>query len=293
MSLGGNLQYLRKKENITQEQLAERLEVSRQTISKWESDTSYPEMDKILILCEMFGCSMDALLRGNVEEFSQEDKEIYESHMNDFSQKIAGSVCAIIVGAGLSALAEGMGFGEPIQALVFFSMLIVAVVILVVTGIQHSEFCRRYPVVHIVYSEEEQGAAAGKFSVRMGVGIGGILFGLLWSGVTDGMQLEEGILGGIFLIIVAVGVWFLIYGGMQKEKYDIEKYNRENNPTEEEKRRSEKTGAYCGCIMIFATIVYLLLGFLADVWEIAWVAYVVGGLLCGITAVGLNILDRK
>ncbi len=64
MSFGGNLQYLRKKECITQEQLAERLEVSRQTVSKWESDISYPEMDKILVLCEMFGCSMDALLRG-------------------------------------------------------------------------------------------------------------------------------------------------------------------------------------------------------------------------------------
>ena len=48
MSLGENLQFLRKKAEITQEQLAEQLEVSRQSVSKWESDTAFPEMDKIL-----------------------------------------------------------------------------------------------------------------------------------------------------------------------------------------------------------------------------------------------------
>ena len=61
MSLGQNLQFYRKRKNITQEQLAEQLCVSRQTISKWEADASYPEMEKILQLCEMFGCSMDTL----------------------------------------------------------------------------------------------------------------------------------------------------------------------------------------------------------------------------------------
>ena len=50
MSLGENLQFLRKKNNITQEQLAEQLDVSRQSVSKWESDSSYPEMDKLLQL---------------------------------------------------------------------------------------------------------------------------------------------------------------------------------------------------------------------------------------------------
>lgn len=42
MSLGENLQFLRKRENMTQEQLAEALEVSRQSVSKWESDSTYP-----------------------------------------------------------------------------------------------------------------------------------------------------------------------------------------------------------------------------------------------------------
>ncbi len=223
-----------------------------------------------------------------MEEFSQEDKELYETHMNDFIRKMSGTVCAIIAGAGLTALAEGFGFGESVQILLFFSVLIVSVVLMVVTGIQHSEFCRRYPVMHVVYTEEEQEMAARKFPVRIGTGIGLILFGVLWGGVTESLQSLEEIMGGVFLIFVAAGVWFLIYGGMQRDKYDIEKYNRENNPTEEQKRRNERVGAYCGCIMILATMVYLLLGFLAGAWRTAWVVYVAGGLLCGVAAIVLG-----
>ncbi|MDE7036107.1 MAG: helix-turn-helix domain-containing protein, partial [Eubacteriales bacterium] len=51
MSFGENLQYYRSEGGLTQEQLAERLEVSRQSVSKWESDASFPEMDKLLVMC--------------------------------------------------------------------------------------------------------------------------------------------------------------------------------------------------------------------------------------------------
>ena len=67
MSLGQNLQFLRTmNRNMTQEELAERMKVSRQTVSKWELDTMYPEVDKILELCDFFSCSVDALLRENM-----------------------------------------------------------------------------------------------------------------------------------------------------------------------------------------------------------------------------------
>ena len=58
MSFGENLQFYRKRKDITQEQLAEQLDVSRQTVSKWESGSSYPEMEKILQLCDLFECPM-------------------------------------------------------------------------------------------------------------------------------------------------------------------------------------------------------------------------------------------
>ena len=66
MSLGKNIQYLRKQKNITQEQLAEMMSVSRQTISKWEADEIIPELKKLIALSDMFSwiCSCLYLTRG-------------------------------------------------------------------------------------------------------------------------------------------------------------------------------------------------------------------------------------
>ena len=63
MSLGSKLAEERRRNNMTQEQLAERLGVSRQAVSRWESDTAYPETDKIGRMAALFGVSCDYLLR--------------------------------------------------------------------------------------------------------------------------------------------------------------------------------------------------------------------------------------
>ncbi|MBQ6349158.1 MAG: helix-turn-helix transcriptional regulator [Clostridia bacterium] len=71
MSFGRNLQYLRQlSAGMTQEILAEKLNVSRQTISKWEMDAANPEMDKALELCRMFNCSLDNLFREEMDQRS-------------------------------------------------------------------------------------------------------------------------------------------------------------------------------------------------------------------------------
>lgn len=62
MSFRENLQYLRGTRNMTQEQLAMLLGVSRQAISKWESEKAYPEMDKLLMICDLFGVTLDDLV---------------------------------------------------------------------------------------------------------------------------------------------------------------------------------------------------------------------------------------
>ena len=68
MKLGTNLQYLRKIHGgMTQERLAERMGVSRQTISKWENGEVYPELDKLLELSKLFSCTLDALLKEDME----------------------------------------------------------------------------------------------------------------------------------------------------------------------------------------------------------------------------------
>lgn len=67
MNFAKNLQILRKMTNMTQEELAERMDVTRQTVSKWEIGTALPEVDKLVALCEMFNCSIDQLLRDNMD----------------------------------------------------------------------------------------------------------------------------------------------------------------------------------------------------------------------------------
>ena len=71
MSFGRNLQYLRRlSTGMTQEALAEQLNVSRQTISKWEMDAAHPEMEKALELCRIFNCSLDNLFRDEMDQHS-------------------------------------------------------------------------------------------------------------------------------------------------------------------------------------------------------------------------------
>jgi len=64
MSFGGNLLALRKSKNISQEEIGGQINVSRQTISKWELDETTPEMEKIILLSEIFNVSIDELIKG-------------------------------------------------------------------------------------------------------------------------------------------------------------------------------------------------------------------------------------
>lgn len=70
MTLGNKLAKLRREHNFTQEQLAELLGVSRQAVSRWESDTAYPETEKLIRLGKLFHCSMDYLLLDEIQEDS-------------------------------------------------------------------------------------------------------------------------------------------------------------------------------------------------------------------------------
>lgn len=66
MGLGSNIQFLRKQKRITQEQLAEHMGVSRQTVSRWESEEVIPELGKLVEMCSLFSCKLDALVREDI-----------------------------------------------------------------------------------------------------------------------------------------------------------------------------------------------------------------------------------
>ena len=85
MSLGKNLQYLRQLSgNMTQEALAEKLNVSRQTISKWESDAANPEMEKAFELCKIFNCSLDNLFREDMDKRSDKYSDLRVEEVKGF-----------------------------------------------------------------------------------------------------------------------------------------------------------------------------------------------------------------
>lgn len=74
MSLGERLYELRKKKGLSQEEVAEKLNVTRQSVSKWETDESKPDFDKIVPICELYEISTNELLSGTQEE--KEEKEV-------------------------------------------------------------------------------------------------------------------------------------------------------------------------------------------------------------------------
>ena len=89
MTLGEKLSKLRKEYNYTQEQLADILGVSRQSISKWESDIAYPETDKLLKLGKLYHCSMDYLLNEDItkKEGTQPTEKIWDIFKNQIHER--------------------------------------------------------------------------------------------------------------------------------------------------------------------------------------------------------------
>lgn len=94
MKLSENLKRIRKDNNLSQEQLAEKLSVSRQAVSKWESGQSYPEMDKVLLICKLFNYNIDELMNENVKEVDEnkQSKNNINKYIEDFFDYITKTV---------------------------------------------------------------------------------------------------------------------------------------------------------------------------------------------------------
>ena len=76
MKFGDNLRQIRKDKKMSQEQLAEKVNVTRQSVSKWENGESYPEMNNILELCKIFNCKLNDLVHTDMTDISSLDEDI-------------------------------------------------------------------------------------------------------------------------------------------------------------------------------------------------------------------------
>lgn len=285
MSLAENLQYLRAREGVTQEQLAERLDVSRQSVSKWESSASYPEMDTLLKLCDMFQVDMDTLLRGSVEQSLSEDSAGYDRFMTLYARKIAGGVSAIVGSVALWSFLSALGLSEMLGAAMMLLVIAAAAVVFIASGMEEEHFRKKHPVIPDFYTESQKERFHRRYIWYIAGGVGAILLGVVMMVLAFTVLPErepyESCMGAVFLIIVACAVYFLIYGGMLEDKYNIAKYNRQNNPTPEDKERRRRAVTACALIMILATAVFLFAGLAYNKWDWVAIIYPVGGVLCG------------
>ncbi len=304
MSLGENLQYLRKRDNITQEQLAEQLEVSRQSVSKWESDTTYPEMEKLFQLCQIFHCSIDDFVQGTIKDVNLEEKKEYDRHMNEFSKFISLGVGLIFLGICSMFFIYGCNFfvgrGEVIReefsTMILLVFLTISVAILIIAGIQHSDFIKKHPIVENFYSQNEIDAFNKKFSIMIAAGVSAILIGIIIIMGLDAAypQIDyyeylESLESSFFMFCIMIGVTVIVYASLQKSKYNIDEYNKEHDINSREYKKSEQKSRACGCIMLISTIIYLLFGFIRGGWGMPYVViFAVGGICCAIASIIIN-----
>ena len=98
MKFGENLKLIRKSKSMSQEDLAEAVNVSRQSVSKWETGDAYPEMNNILELCKIFNCTINDLVHANMSDIDSLDEEIVMNvvKFNDEKQKKVKSLSNVI-----------------------------------------------------------------------------------------------------------------------------------------------------------------------------------------------------
>ena len=126
MNLADNLKKIRKDNNLSQEQLAEKLNVSRQSVSKWESGQSYPEMDKVIQICSLFNLNINELINENISEVnevkeSQNRTNKYISSFFDYITKVVDMFTSMKFGQILKCLFE--------QAFIILILFIVGLII--------------------------------------------------------------------------------------------------------------------------------------------------------------------
>ncbi|MCI7472106.1 MAG: helix-turn-helix domain-containing protein [Clostridiales bacterium] len=300
MSFGMNLQFLRDRAGMTQEGLAEALQVSRQSVSKWESDTSFPEMEKLMVLCELFHTDLDTLLRGDVREHYHTDAAGYDRFMNWFSNWIAIGVGLIILSVGGSlALYGSTGLPENWMAAALISGIGVAVAILVIAGMRYDRFEKEHPVLQDFYTQEQRERFLNRYPFLIALPIVGFFLAVVWLVLLgDSAELmgerAEAKLAAVFLAIIALGVAVLVWAGLRRSKYNIENWNKEHDPSPEAVARRKKVGKVCGAIMITATVIYMIVGFGSMAmegdygdswgWRWGWIVYPIAGVICALVS---------
>ncbi len=312
MILADKIIDLRKKAGWSQEELAEKLGVSRQSVSKWEGAQSIPDMNKILQLSELFGVSTDYLLKDSMEAaetvpsqdtdaedatfVSMEEANAFLSYKAESAPRIAlGVLLCILSPIALILLGGAQESGRlaitemqaaMIGLIVLLLMVAGAVLLFVLTGMKGSKFeyleknalDTAYGVSGMVRERMQREESDHTRSIAVGVVLCVLaaipLFVLLlWRGEDE----FYGVLGvSAILTLAGIGVHILVKASIPWEGYRM--LLEEGDYTRDRKRTNRQ---YAGIYWCIVTAAYLAVSFLTNRWDMTWIIWPVAAVLFG------------
>ena len=297
MSLNQNLRILRKSHGLSQEDFADKLDVSRQAVSKWESGEAYPETEKIIAICDLFNCNMDDLVRGEMqtENHPQENPlapENYDKIMTSAVRDETLGLAIILLGISLAltsgSLLQNQNESDIIGSIIIIISIILAIPILTISKTKVQNFREHNPVLNKIYPDEISAQQKVKYTKLFSFGIATILLGviaLMLLLVND--ILSENLSVAVLMYFITIGESLLFYASKMSAKYNLEKYNSQNTPEYHAKILLARK--INGIVFIGATIIFVLWGVLADSWAKNWVIYLIALLACAVVNI---ILER-
>lgn len=134
MNLGEKIYQLRAKNNMSQSDLANVLDVSRQSISKWETNSSVPEINKLVRMCEVFNVSLDELVLGTKQEEYKNESQDFDTQTRKSNLPTRKIVGLILLGIGFIVFLLFSLLIGPLAALIFSSPLLVCGAICLIIG---------------------------------------------------------------------------------------------------------------------------------------------------------------
>lgn len=330
MILADKIVELRKKNAWSQEELAGRLGVSRQAVSKWESAASIPDLDKILRLSQLFGVSTDYLLKDSVEPdagevdageeeepdegpvriVSMEEANRYLDILRLAAGKIALGVSLCVLSPVLLILLGGLsdeegGYAIPdvaagsVGLIVLLVLVAVAVSLFILFGkrlepydyLEKDSIDLAYGVSGAVEKQKARYEAAHSMHLVAGIA----LCILSTIPVFMGAMLDE---TGIFpvigmdlcLVLVAVGVFLLVRTCMIYGGF--QKLLEEGDYTREKKQEEKRNDALDTIYWCLVITLYLAWSFYTMEWHRTWIIWPCAGVLFGAVR-GISALVRK
>ncbi len=327
MILADKIMVLRKQKGWSQEELAGKLDVSRQSVSKWESAASIPDLDKILGLSEIFGVSTDYLLKEAMEEeitvspqtAGGEQEEALQSvslgEATDYielcrsqSRRSAFAIAAYVLSPELliflcgaaersgGRLAEDRAGGIGIVVLLLIVAAATAVLILNNMRFEKYEYLKKeifylqYGVEGVVRKRKEEYAPVyGKY---MAAGVACCILSavpLMVAAMFDCSDMTYIVCVNILLLCVSVGVFLFVYSGIQWSAYQALLQEGDYTPENKAIEQSAVPVIYWGIV----TAVYLGISFYTADWHKTWIVWPCTGVLYAAVQGAARALRRK